>query len=59
MDAGNAAEFDEPFTLLQNENGIFHGMVKALGDQQFDSLSQTAWEQYKSINDNSAEVTSL
>lgn len=59
MDAGNAAEFDEPYSLLQNENGIFHGMVRALGDQEFDHLSKVALEQFSSTRDISAEVTSL
>lgn len=42
MDAGKAVEFDDPHNLLQNESGIFYGMVKALGEQEFNRLSQIA-----------------
>lgn len=42
MDAGELVEFDEPHNLLQNENGIFYGLVKALGEQEFDRLAQIA-----------------
>lgn len=42
MDAGQAAEFDEPHILLRNETGIFHGMVKALGKSEFEKLSMIA-----------------
>lgn len=47
MDAGQAAEFDEPHILLQNKIGIFHGMVAALGPDDFDRLSTIATEQSK------------
>lgn len=46
MASGKAVEFDEPYNLLQNENGIFHGMVKALGAKEFDRLSQVALEKF-------------
>lgn len=42
MDAGKAVEFDKPHNLLQNENGIFCGMVRALGPQEFKRLSEIA-----------------
>lgn len=42
MDSGIAAQFDEPHNLLQDENGIFHGMVMALGEHEFNRLSQIA-----------------
>lgn len=42
MDAGRAVEFDKPHSLLQNENGVFYGMVKALGSQEFKRLSDIA-----------------
>lgn len=38
MDGGKMAEFDEPYNLLQNKQSIFYGMVKAMGDQEFDQL---------------------
>lgn len=44
MDAGKAIEFDEPYMLLQNENGIFYGMVKALGEHELERLTQIAYE---------------
>ncbi|XP_031636181.1 multidrug resistance-associated protein 4-like, partial [Contarinia nasturtii] len=44
MDSGRAAEFDDPHTLLQNENGIFYGMIKQLGEQEFVQLSKVAFE---------------
>lgn len=48
MDAGRVAEFDEPHTLLQNTKGIFHGMVVALGTQEYGRLSQIAQEKFDS-----------
>lgn len=48
MNAGESAEFDEPYALLQNTRGIFHGMVLALGLQEFSRLSQMAQEKYNS-----------
>lgn len=42
MDAGKAIEFDEPHNLLQNENGVFYGMVKALGEHECDRLIRIA-----------------
>lgn len=47
MDAGVAVEFDAPFTLLQNEKGIFRSMVEALGQQEYDHLYSIAAEKYK------------
>lgn len=42
MDSGRPAEFDEPHVLLQNTNGMFYGMVKALGEHDFIRLTQIA-----------------
>ena len=50
MDAGQAAEFDAPHNLLQNESGIFHGMVEALGASEFKRLSEIAQEKFNSIH---------
>lgn len=44
MDAGHAIEFDEPYNLLQNETGIFYGMVKALGTVELERLTSIAFE---------------
>lgn len=38
MDAGECVEFDSPSNLLTKEMGIFRGMVKALGDKEYDRL---------------------
>lgn len=38
MDGGVAVEFDDPYSLLQNENGVFRKMVEALGPQEYDRL---------------------
>lgn len=48
MDAGQAVEYDKPHCLLQNEDGVFYGMLKALGSQEFERLSELA-EKYKWI----------
>lgn len=50
MDAGEAIEFDEPYKLLQNENGIFCGMLQALGEQEFERLAQIAYENATNID---------
>lgn len=46
MDAGRAIEFDEAHTLLQNDAGIFSGMVKMLGPQECRRLAQAAFDKY-------------
>lgn len=48
MDTGRAVEFDEPYNLLQTQNGIFNEMVKALGPQEYERLTKTAMEKYNS-----------
>lgn len=44
LDAGKIVEFDKPYDLYQNENSIFHGMVKAANDleleQHLESLAK-------------------
>ena len=44
MDVGKAVEFDEPYLLLKNRDGIFFGMVNALGENEFERLTQLAYE---------------
>lgn len=46
MQSGVAIEFDDPFTLLQNEEGVFYKMVKALGDFEFERLFTIAKDIY-------------
>lgn len=48
MDAGESVEFDEPHNLLQNDDGVFTQMVKALGPHEYDRLLQIAAGKYKS-----------
>lgn len=48
MDAGQAAEFDEPYKLLQDKSGIFYGMVAALGVEDFSRLSIIALNKHTS-----------
>lgn len=52
MDTGFVAEFDEPYQLLQNNAGIFHGMVKALGPHEFKRLTEMARDKF----DNSRSI---
>lgn len=47
MDAGVAVEFDAPFLLLQNENGVFRKTVEALGQQEYNRLYSRANEQFQ------------
>lgn len=53
MDAGVAVEFDEPYSLLQNKNGIFRKMVEALGPHEYDRLYAMAKDKYKQSEKNS------
>ncbi|KAJ6646999.1 ATP-binding cassette subfamily C member 4 [Pseudolycoriella hygida] len=38
MDGGVAVEYDAPFKLLSKANGVFKGMVEALGSHEFNRL---------------------
>lgn len=51
MDTGVVAEFDNPYKLLQNKNGIFHKMVEALGSQEYDRLLNVAKETFEQSED--------
>lgn len=42
MDAGTMVEFDHPFNLLQNKEGIFYGMVQQTGKAMADALYRIA-----------------
>ncbi|XP_031636354.1 multidrug resistance-associated protein 4-like [Contarinia nasturtii] len=59
MDTGRAAEFDEPHNLLQDNMGIFYGMVKALGPQEFNRLTKTAQEKFNSLQTPDIEESRL
>lgn len=46
MDAGQLVEIDEPYNLLQNKSGLFHGMVEALGPDDCNRLSSIALDKH-------------
>ncbi|XP_017777905.1 PREDICTED: probable multidrug resistance-associated protein lethal(2)03659 [Nicrophorus vespilloides] len=48
MDAGQAVEFGHPHELLQDSNGIFHGMLKQTGRSMEQELKNIAREAYES-----------
>lgn len=48
MDSGTIVEFDEPHNLLQHEDGVFNGMVKVLGEHEFNQLAQIALAKFNS-----------
>lgn len=47
LDAGTTVEFDAPYSLLQQKDGIFRKMVKALGPQEYDRLYTLAKDNFK------------
>ena len=42
LDAGRIIEFDEPYTLLQNEQGLFASMVRMTGKSMANNLKEMA-----------------
>lgn len=46
MDAGVAVEFDDPYSLMQNEESTFRKMVEALGPQEYDRLYSLAEDKH-------------
>lgn len=50
MDGGVVIEFDAPFTLLQNKEGVFNSMVKALGPLEYDRLYSIAKKEFDGSN---------
>lgn len=42
LDAGRIQEYDEPYILLQNQDGLFYQMVQQTGKAEAASLLQTA-----------------
>ncbi|XP_031342831.1 probable multidrug resistance-associated protein lethal(2)03659 isoform X2 [Photinus pyralis] len=55
MDAGRMVEFDHPFNLLQNEDGVFYGMVQQTGKAMAESLKTIALNSYKAKDRQSLE----
>lgn len=56
MDAGRVVEYDQPLKLLQGDDGVFHGMVKALGSNEFIRLKNLAKKNDKMLNVTVAEL---
>lgn len=48
MDQGLVNQFDAPHLLLQDENGVLSGMVKATGAQESERLREVAKHAYES-----------
>lgn len=48
MDQGLVNQFDAPHVLLQDESGIFYGMVNATGAQESERLKEAAKQAYES-----------
>ncbi|KAK5646962.1 hypothetical protein RI129_005426 [Pyrocoelia pectoralis] len=46
MDSGHMVEFDHPYKLLQNSNGVFYGMVLQTGPHMSEILTKIAKESY-------------
>ena len=46
LDAGSVVEFDAPYLLLQNENGVFTSMVKMTGRGMAINLKEMAKTAY-------------
>ncbi|KAK9869832.1 hypothetical protein WA026_003561 [Henosepilachna vigintioctopunctata] len=49
MDAGMVKEFDHPFILLQNKDGVFYGMVQQTGKATFELLYDVAKNHYDGL----------
>lgn len=47
MEAGTLVEFDHPYILLQNTNGVFYKMVAETGKSLGEQLRRTARESYQ------------
>lgn len=48
MDQGRVNQFDAPHLLLQEEGGIFAGMVQSTGSQESDRLREIAKQAFES-----------
>ncbi|XP_038050410.1 multidrug resistance-associated protein 4-like [Patiria miniata] len=55
LDAGRLIEFDEPYVLLQKEDGIFSKMVQETGKAETAKLLQIADEKYHLTDGNEPE----
>ncbi|KAF2900921.1 hypothetical protein ILUMI_05261, partial [Ignelater luminosus] len=50
MDAGTMVQFDHPHILLQDEDGIFYGMVQQTGKAMAETLTKVAEDSYKKMS---------
>ncbi|KAJ8929218.1 hypothetical protein NQ314_018097 [Rhamnusium bicolor] len=50
MDAGKAVEFDHPHKLLQDQNGVFYGLVMQTGKAMAENLIAIAEENYNNMS---------
>lgn len=53
MDEGSAIEFNHPYILLQNQEGIFYSLVKQTGKSMAEHLCKVAEQvrtKYYSLN---------
>ncbi|XP_014214762.1 probable multidrug resistance-associated protein lethal(2)03659 [Copidosoma floridanum] len=48
MDGGKIVEFDHPYNLLQNKDGVFYNMVKQTGPAMAENLCEIAESNYES-----------
>ncbi|ORX94321.1 P-loop containing nucleoside triphosphate hydrolase protein [Basidiobolus meristosporus CBS 931.73] len=51
LDQGKVMEFDEPWVLLQNENGWLSGMVRSTGPESERELRSVARKQWERVHD--------
>ncbi|KAK7601741.1 hypothetical protein V9T40_009182 [Parthenolecanium corni] len=51
MDGGTCVEFDHPYLLLRNENGVFSKMVENTGRPTSEQLYNVASKSYKKLQD--------
>lgn len=50
LDEGRIVEFDEPYTLLQDESGMLSSMVAETGNQESIKLTAIAKQKYFNVN---------
>jgi len=50
LDEGQIREFDSPYLLLQNTNGLFYQMALQAGSSEFEQLQRIAKEAHHRLN---------
>jgi len=56
LDRGQICEFDSPYLLLQNTNGLFHQMALQTGSSEFEQLQHTARKAHNKLKIQPKEV---